>query len=339
MSKFCPICEDYCETKTGIIKETFNVRGMDIEVSVSKELCVSCGEKLGSDEQDQQILDFVNAEYRKKTDLLTPERIKQIRSRYSLSQKCFALLLGMSEATINRYEKGALQDQAHDTAIRACEDPKFVRGLLERRGDLLTDWQRARILKALAGKDTLNSVFLVCSGISMPDEVSERTGFRHFDYDRFAYVVVHLCKEMEEICTTVINKLLFYADFLNYKTATVSLTGTAYRRLDYGPVPAGYDGLLSKMESEGLVEREEKVFPKGFTGYYYKLGPASESIQVELTKHEKDVLSVVANEFKTSTATEISERSHKENAWLNTKDKELISYIEAQSLTLNMPEN
>ena len=72
MSKFCPICEDYCEIKTETVKDTYNVRGTDIEVSVQKELCVSCGEKIGSDEQDQQILDFVNAEYRKKTDLLTP---------------------------------------------------------------------------------------------------------------------------------------------------------------------------------------------------------------------------------------------------------------------------
>ena len=49
MSKFCPICEDYCEIKTETVQETFNVRGMDIEVTVSKELCVSCGENIGSE--------------------------------------------------------------------------------------------------------------------------------------------------------------------------------------------------------------------------------------------------------------------------------------------------
>ena len=337
MSEFCPICEDYCETKSEKVQKTFNVRGMDIEISVSNEACVSCGENLSSDQHDQQILDFVNSEYRKRTDLLTPERIKHIRSRYSLSQKCFALLLGMSEATINRYEKGNLQDQAHDTAIRACEDPKFVHSLLERRGHLLTDWQRDRVSKALAGEDASSSNFWVTSGVSMLDEVSERTGFRHFDYNRFAYVVIHLCKDMGEICTTVINKLLFYSDFLNYKTTTVSLTGTAYRKLPYGPVPADYDGLLSKMESDELVEREEVVFANCNIGQYFKPGPKSESIQIELTRHEEEVLSFVSNEFKNISAKEISERSHSENAWLNTKDKELISYLEAQSLKLNMP--
>ena len=137
MRYFCPTCEDYIEVKTENIQETFTVRGTEIEIAVSRMVCVSCDENIGSEEQDQNILDLVNAEYRKKTDLLTPGKIKEIRARYSLSQKSFALLLGMSEATINRYEKGAIQDQSHDTSIRACETPKFVRELLERKGDLL----------------------------------------------------------------------------------------------------------------------------------------------------------------------------------------------------------
>ncbi len=70
MSKFCPKCEDYRETKTKTVRASFNVKGMDIEVTISKDLCVSCGEYIGSDEQDQQILDFVNAEYRRRTDKL-----------------------------------------------------------------------------------------------------------------------------------------------------------------------------------------------------------------------------------------------------------------------------
>ena len=57
MSKFCPTCEDYQEIKTETIQETFNVRGKDVEVSVSRRICSSCGDKLGSEGQDQQILE------------------------------------------------------------------------------------------------------------------------------------------------------------------------------------------------------------------------------------------------------------------------------------------
>lgn len=338
MSEFCPKCEDYRESETKTVRETFKVRGIEIEVSIPKQICVSCGENIGSDEQDQQILDVVYAEYRKRTDLLTPEKIKGIREKYNLSQKSFALLLGMSEATVNRYEKGALQDQAHDAAIRACEDTSFFRQLFERKGHLLSQWQRDRVQKTLAGQDTSMLLPFCCLGAAMPSEVSEQTGFRRFDYDRFAYVVAYLCSEMGEISTTVINKLLFYADFLNYKISTVSLTGAAYRKLDYGPVPADYNGLLSKMESEGLVERAEKLYPNGYVGQLYRKGIACDSIQVELTKHEKKVLDFVAGKFKNYTAKQISEISHKESAWINTPDKKLISYMEAVNLSLDIPE-
>jgi len=172
----------------------------------------------------------------------------------------------------------------------------------------------------------------------MLNEISNRTGFRRFDYERFAYVVIQLCSDLGEVCTTTINKLLFYADFLNFKTATVSLTGTAYRRLPYGPVPTDYDGLLSKMEYEGLVTREEIAFPSGYTGYYYKPGQNSGSIHVRLNKHESNVLAYIVQEFRSVSAKEISERSHQEAAWIDTPDKDLISYEKAQFLTLNLPE-
>jgi DNA-binding transcriptional regulator YiaG len=46
------------------------------------------------------------SEYRKLKGLLTPEAIRKLRERYRLSQKSLTALLGMSEATINRYEGG-----------------------------------------------------------------------------------------------------------------------------------------------------------------------------------------------------------------------------------------
>ncbi len=150
--EFCPRCEEYRSTKVVERRETYKVRGRDITVPVKGPVCAECGESLGTDEDDQRILDAIYAEYRRQTDLLTPERIKDIRERYQLSQKSFAALLGMSEATVNRYEQGSLQDPSHDTLMRACENPQVMRDLLYRRGHLLSDWQRKRMEDALAGR-------------------------------------------------------------------------------------------------------------------------------------------------------------------------------------------
>jgi len=337
---FCPSCEEYRATKAVKRTERYKVRGRDIEVPVQAEVCAECGEQLGSDEQDKQVLDAVHAEYRSQMDLLTPERIREVRKRYRLSQKSLAALMGMSEATINRYEQGGIQDPAHDTAIRACENPEDARGQLERRGHLLSDWQRKQMEAALAGQAMPEHDFLDHLGeidwICMPREASEQTGYRRFDYRRFAAVVAWFCQRLRRVSRTTINKLVFYADFLNFKTSTVSLTGAAYRRLEYGPVPADYGGLLSRMESEGVLVSQEREYPNGQIGFYYSLGPNSREIDVEFTNHELAVLDQVARTLGGLTAKAISDRSHEESAWRNAEDKQMISYREAKGLSLSL---
>jgi DNA-binding XRE family transcriptional regulator/uncharacterized phage-associated protein len=271
---------------------------------------------------------------------LTPERIREIRKKYHLSQKTFAAILGMSEATINRYEGGGLQDAAHDATIRACESAEFVRQQLQLRGGRLSErqrnWVEAAIDRELAGKRgiVLSSEMLT----TMPNELSLKTGFRHFSYDRYAAVVVWFCRNVKTVTGTSLNKLLFYADFLCYKTETRSITGAAYRRMTYWPVPADYGGLRERMELEGYVEIREVRYKNGFVGEEYHFGPAADVLDATFSAPELRVLQTVAKSLARLTPREISERSHQESAWTETLDRELISYEEAARLSLAVPD-
>ncbi|MDP6542556.1 MAG: DUF4065 domain-containing protein [Phycisphaerae bacterium] len=340
--KFCPGCEEYYETKVAERRETYTVRDREITVPVAVELCSGCGESIGSDEADQAILDAVYSEYRRQADLLTPEDIRDIRKRYRLSQKSFAALLGMSEATINRYEKGGLQDRPNDTAIRACKTPEILRDMLKRRGYLLSDWQRERAERALAGVAEPNSIRLDLlandAWVQTANEVSERTGFRRFDSKRFASVVVWFCDRLDGFFRTKINKLLFYADFLNFKTATISLTGVAYRKAPLGMVPTDYGKLLGWMEDEGILVCQEVEFPNGNMGYRYVSGPQANLVKTAFSEHEEKVLEYVADELGKLTAKAISEKSHQEAAWKDAEDGKVVSYQVAQELSLSLPQ-
>ncbi len=340
--EFCPNCEEYHATKVVEQEQTYTVRSRAISVRVRTELCSKCGQSLGSDESDQETLDLVYSEYRKQEDLLTPERIKEIRKRYRLSQRSIAVLLGMSEATINRYEKGGLQDQPHDAAIRACEEPGFVRGLLERRGHLLSEWQRKRAKNALDGKTEREGIWLDQIGqggwVQAADEVSDRTGYRRFDPVRFASVVVWFCERLGGVFKTPINKLLFYADFLNFKTTTVSLTGTAYRKAPLGFVPTDYGKLLGWMEDEQVLVCQEVEFPNGHTGYRYRPGPKADLVKLDVSQHEAKVLQCVADQLGSLSAKDISDRSHQETAWNTTESGAIVSYQAARDLSLSLAE-
>lgn len=78
---------------------------------------------------------------------LTSRDIKRIREKYGLTQQGFARLLGLGEASVVRYENGQKPSKANANLIRAADDPAFMRGCLERDGELLTESQRERTEK------------------------------------------------------------------------------------------------------------------------------------------------------------------------------------------------
>lgn len=142
---YCVVCGDEhirYESK----QLAFDVRGEAMQVDVPVKVCHSCGTV---EQTDVDPAELAFTQYRRQKGLLTPEEIREIRKHYSLSQKSLAMLLGMSEATINRYEGGGLQDEAHDQAIRSCATVDGMRDLLRRRGDRLSEWQRQRVEDAL----------------------------------------------------------------------------------------------------------------------------------------------------------------------------------------------
>lgn len=146
---YCVVCGEEQRLRFKVQPTEVDVRGESILLHLSVKVCEACGVIQDADGIDPMELAF--AEYRKRRDLLTPEQIKAIRERFGLSQQSFAALLGMSEATINRYERGALQDEAHDHAIRTCEVPGVMDDLLRRRGDRLSEKKRRRLQEALQG--------------------------------------------------------------------------------------------------------------------------------------------------------------------------------------------
>lgn len=71
------------------------------------------------------------------SNTITAQEIKEIRAMYGLTQRSFALLLGIGPASMVRYEQGSQPSKANANLIRAARHPSFMRECLERDGHLL----------------------------------------------------------------------------------------------------------------------------------------------------------------------------------------------------------
>jgi HTH-type transcriptional regulator/antitoxin MqsA len=146
--EYCVACNQDADVRREIERTEYLVRGESIPVDVAVRVCAACGTReIDSSSVDPVVVAF--SEYRKRHGLLQPAEIQQLRERYGASQLSLATLLGMSQATLNRYEGGSIQEATHDNILRACRDPRYVRDLLNRRGHLLTKGQFERIEHSL----------------------------------------------------------------------------------------------------------------------------------------------------------------------------------------------
>lgn len=336
---YCPRCEDDRRFAHEEREEAFDVRGEEILLTVPQWVCAECGESI-PDETFGDPVERAHDAYRERRGLLPPAEIQRIREQWGLSQVAFATLLGMSPATINRYEQRALQQEKEDELIRACDSRDQMRDLLRRRGHLLTERQRRAAEAALGQSPDRRPVYWETGYIeSMPVEVSMRSGFRAFDYKRYAAVVAWLCQHVQLVTQTKLYKLLFYADFLSFRATSRSLTGALYRRMPYGPVPVAFSGLRAQLEADDVVFVNEMSFQNGNTGEVFRPGPEAEAALAALTEEDVRLLRFVRDALGGMTPSDISDKSHEEAAWKETPPKAVISYEKASELSINLPES
>ena len=57
--KFCPKCEKQCGVKRIEIEEEYKYKGKTFTISRLVDQCIFCGEEVGSDEEDQKVINGI----------------------------------------------------------------------------------------------------------------------------------------------------------------------------------------------------------------------------------------------------------------------------------------
>ena len=131
--------KDCLHERTVIIEkeEIYNVKGEDIKVNAHVRKCLDCNEEILDMVLDTDNLKQAYDIYRKKHNMLSTKDIINLRRKYNLSQRTFAILIGCTQATVVRYEKGALQNLTYDNIMKMLEEPANLKSALEKNKDKL----------------------------------------------------------------------------------------------------------------------------------------------------------------------------------------------------------
>ncbi len=148
---FCPECDAECVPRSTIRRETLMVRGEPQAVTADVAVCPACGEDLVDAARDDHTLVSAYNAYRQRHGLLQPRDIRRLRERYHLSQRLMAQIVGLDLVTLQRYEAGALQTDAHEALLRRLGDPQSAYDLATHHRNHLSLRQWALFEEGLQG--------------------------------------------------------------------------------------------------------------------------------------------------------------------------------------------
>jgi putative zinc finger/helix-turn-helix YgiT family protein len=333
MKGICPNCEKQTELEVKHATEDVVVRGESIPVAVEYYKCLACGEEFEDPGSHDDPLDKAYREYRKRHSMLQPEEINALRKRYGLTQNEMSRLLGWGGATLSRYENGALQDDAHEKTLRLITEPHNLLRLIEESPDTLTEEKRKHLIEQLRGEEgeaySFARIYEERFGSYEADEFS---GYRRFDLAKLVNAILFFCKDTEGRWKTVLNKLLFYADFKHCKEYTVSITGSRYARIPYGPAPDNWTHYLALLIEEGALRVEEVYYPNDVIGE--RLVAEKKPDLALFSDTELKILASVKEDLKDWSAKKVSDFSHDEKGYIETPGSRLISYTYAKDLQI-----
>jgi uncharacterized phage-associated protein len=155
------------------------------------------------------------------------------------------------------------------------------------------------------------------------------TGRREFDRSRLGAMVAYVVAKGHDIYKTNLNKLLFYSDMTAYALHGRGISGATYVNMPFGPVPEHIEAVIDALVSSGSLIRSE-VPEVGKNAVRFEL--TGEGAAAELSEEDKRVLDWVLSTYGEMGAGELSELSHKERAYKDTRPLEPIAYEYAKFL-------
>ena len=314
-----------------LIKErsTLTFRKVEFEVVYNHYKCEESGEYFTTTQLDELNLNQVYNQYRVKYKLPFPDEIKLIREKYGLSASKMSEVLGFGVNGFRNYEAGEVPNQSNARLIQLANDPKEFKRLVG-YSSAFEGKALEKILQKIETivQEEIKNVFntqikFYFLGTCSPNTY---TGYKLPNLEKFTEMVVFFTEKMQP-WKTMINKLLFYADFGMYSKVGLSISGVRYRAIQMGPVPDNFQSIFEYLAKNNEVNICFTAFPNGSIGEQFKSNPKRSFNPEKFTKQELEELEEIVERFKKCSTKKIIAISHQEKAWIeNEREKKIIDY-------------
>jgi DNA-binding transcriptional regulator YiaG len=264
---------------------------------------------------------------------MTKLELQNVRKQFKLGVRPFAKLLNIGPASVTRYESGSLPQASHLEIYRRLQQhPHVILEFFNRNKGLLSSRELKMAEVALDAWTKSDHSYQtdeqIIESIYKPYEITELAGYSDFSLDKLIQMILFFTTK--GALKTKLMKLLWYSDFLYFKRQTVSITGVTYVKYPYGPVPKDHDITLAHLQHMNVIEIDESSNDEGWTMMIVK---ASEPFDSTIfSNDELETMRKVEAYFSEYGSRKISEYAHNEQGWLETEEKQPISYKYAEKL-------
>lgn len=332
--RLCTCCMEEHEVKTVLVKDEATYKNKKVAYEASYLYC-DAAEELYMDEQQMQENDVrLKNAYRKSEGLLTSSNISDIRAKYGISQSDLCILLGWGGKTITRYESHQVQDKAHDTILKKIDhDPEwFISLLSDARGNLSAESYQKYLNTATALYEENQDSYLrkaIEASYARFQGNQLFHGNTNLSLDKVVDVIRYFAASpiITSLYKVKLMKLMWYADALSYKLRGFAITGLVYQALPMGAVPVGHNSIIDLKD----VPCEE--VDMGETNAYHFVLKDVVSFPA-LTDDDRNILDIVIEKLGKMSKNEIVGFMHKEQAYVETAPKDVISFKYAESLQI-----
>lgn len=332
--RLCTCCMEEHEVKTVLVKEEATFKNKKIIYEASYFYC-DIAEELYMDELQIQENDIhLKDAYRKAEGLLTSSDISAIRAKFGISQSDLCVLLGWGRKTITRYESHQVQDKAHDTILKKIDqDPEWFLLLLNDSRRNLSEGSFQKYLNAATALYEEERDVYLRKTIEADYARFQRNQLFHgntnLSLDKVVDVIRYFAAsaKITALYKVKLMKLMWYADALSYKLRGFAITGLVYQALPMGAVPIGHNSIIDLKD----VPCEEVDIGETSAYHFSLKGVITFPF---LTADDKNILDAVIEKLGKMNKNEIIDFMHKEQAYIETAPRGVISFKYAENLQI-----